>query len=81
MNMLVGATFVGDREEGLRRFSQDMETPVEILRDSPHVLSGSVSQIVDSLLERRERWGFSYIVVREDVLEDFAPVVARLSNQ
>lgn len=81
LNMLVGATFVGDREKGLERFSKDMETPVEILRDSPHVLSGSVSQIVESLLERRERWGFSYIVVREDVLEDFAPVVARLSSQ
>lgn len=79
LNMLVGSTFVGNRAKGLERFSREMETPLEILRDSPHVLSGSVSEIVDSLLERRERWGFSYIVVREDVMEEFAPVVARLT--
>jgi probable F420-dependent oxidoreductase len=79
LNMLVGSTFVGDRETGLEQFSREMETPLEILRDSPHVLSGSVSELVDTLLQRRERWGFSYIVVREDVMEDFAPVVARLA--
>ncbi len=79
LNMLVGSTFVGNREQGLERFSREMETPLEIVRDSPHVLSGSVEELVDTLLQRRERWGFSYIVVREDVLEDFAPVVARLS--
>ena len=80
LNMLVGATFVGDRATGLERFSQEMETPVEILRDSPHVLSGSVSQIVETLQQRRERWGFSYIVVREDVIDEFAPVVAKLAG-
>lgn len=79
MNILVGSTFVGDREQGLERFSREMETPLEILRDSPHVLSGHITELVESLLERRERWGFSYIVVREDVMEDFAPVVSRLT--
>lgn len=78
LNILVGSTFVGNRERGLERFSGEMETPLEILRDSPHVLSGSVSELVDQLLERRERWGFSYIVVRDEVMEDFAPVVSRL---
>lgn len=39
LNMLVGGTFVGNRDQGLERFSEEMETPVEILRDSPHVLA------------------------------------------
>jgi len=78
LNMLVGSTFVGNRSEGLERFSRELETPVEILRDSPHVLAGSVTELVETLLERRERWGFSYIVIREQVMEDFAPVVSRL---
>lgn len=79
MNLLVGSTFVGKRSEGLEIFSQELETPLEILRDSPHVLAGSVTEMVETLLERRERWGFSYIVVRDQVMEDFAPVVSRLS--
>lgn len=79
LNILVGETFVGDRLTGLERFSRDMETPLEILQDSPHVLSGSLSELVDTLLERRERWGFSYIVVRDEVMEAFAPVVAKLA--
>lgn len=78
LNMLIGSTFVGNRAQGLERFAREMETPVEILRDSPHVLSGSVPELVDTLLERRQRWGLSYFVVRDDVLEDFAPVVSRL---
>lgn len=78
MNILVGSTFVGYREQGLEQFSREMETPLEILQDSPHVLSGSVTELVETLLERRERWGFSYVVVREDVMETFAPVVSRL---
>jgi probable F420-dependent oxidoreductase len=45
---------------------------------SPHALAGSVDEIVDDLLERRERWGISYIGVGVDALHSLAPVVARL---
>jgi probable F420-dependent oxidoreductase len=79
MNILVGSLAVGEVEPALQRFSRDMETPIEILRDSPHVLAGSVSEMAQQLEVRRQRWGFSYIVVREDVMEDFAPVVAKLA--
>ena len=79
LNILVGSLAVtNDVDTALREFAREMETPLDILRDSPHVLAGSVSQLVDLLQARRERWGFSYITVREDVMEAFAPVVARL---
>ncbi|MFN8607213.1 MAG: TIGR03621 family F420-dependent LLM class oxidoreductase [Vulcanimicrobiota bacterium] len=78
LNILVGSLQVGDREAALQRFSEEMETPVEILRDSPHVLAGSVSEIAEALEARRQRWGISYVVVREDVMQAFAPVVAQL---
>ena len=29
---------------------------------------------------RRERYGISYVVVRDQVMEEFAPVVARLAG-
>ncbi|MEY2422396.1 MAG: hypothetical protein QOI95_2463 [Acidimicrobiaceae bacterium] len=53
--------------------------PEQALR-SPHALAGSVDQIVDDLIERRERWGISYIGVGVDALHDLAPVVAKLAG-
>lgn len=47
---------------------------------SPHVLVGSVDHIADTLRERREQYGISYIAVMSPFLESFAPVVARLAG-
>lgn len=51
------------------------------IRDSPLVLIGSVDEMVERLQERRERFGFSYIVVTDPKLDDLAPVVARLAGR
>jgi probable F420-dependent oxidoreductase len=47
---------------------------------SPHALAGTVDQIVDDLIERRELWGISYIGVGLDALHTMAPVVAKLAS-
>lgn len=47
---------------------------------SPYILAGTTEQIVDDLLARREEYGFSYWVVQDDVADDFAPVVEKLSG-
>ena len=39
------------------------------------------AEIAETLQERRERYGFSYIVVLEPVVEAFAPVVERLTGR
>ena len=54
--------------------------PVEQVLDMPSVLAGPVDQIVEQLRARRERFGFSYYVVSDRVMADFAPVVARLAG-
>jgi probable F420-dependent oxidoreductase len=54
-------------------------TPDEA-RTTPHALVGTVDQICAQLVERRERWGISYLGLSADQLETFAPVVARLSG-
>lgn len=56
----------------------DLE-PEEVL-EHPHVLIGTVDAICDRLVERRERFGFSYVTIREADMETFAPVVARLAG-
>lgn len=53
--------------------------PAEVLA-SPHALIGSTDQIADTLRERRDRFGFSYIVFSGDGFEALAPVVKQLAG-
>lgn len=48
---------------------------------SPHALVGTIDGIVDTLLERRERYGISYVCWHDDALESLAPVVSRLAGR
>ncbi len=41
---------------------------------------GTIDEICDQLIARRERWGVSYIVIGDDIFEAFAPVVERLAG-
>ncbi|MEJ5253734.1 MAG: TIGR03621 family F420-dependent LLM class oxidoreductase [Acidimicrobiales bacterium] len=52
----------------------------EEAREVPHALIGTVEEMCELLQARRERWGFSYIVVQGDAMDTFAPVVARLAG-
>jgi alkanesulfonate monooxygenase SsuD/methylene tetrahydromethanopterin reductase-like flavin-dependent oxidoreductase (luciferase family) len=56
-------------------------TPDPGLPRSPHVLAGTVDQIVEEILARRERYGFSYVQVMEQQMDAFAPVVERLAGR
>ncbi len=55
-------------------------TPAEAL-DSPYALIGTPAQIVDALVERRERYGISAIGIGLDAMDDMAPVVAALAGR
>lgn len=48
--------------------------------ETPHALVGTVEEICDQLVERRERWGISYLGLSHDQLDAFAPVIARLAG-
>lgn len=56
------------------------QTPEEVLA-SPHCLFGTVDEICEQLLARRERWGLSYWVVPTSQARAFAPVVERLAGR
>lgn len=49
--------------------------------DSMQLLLGNVDQLAETLWQRRERYGISYIVVLEESLDAFAPVVALLAGR
>jgi len=46
----------------------------------PNALIGTVDQICDRLVERRERFGINFVTVSDRNLDAFAPVVARLAG-
>ena len=54
-------------------------TPEEVL-DSPVGLVGTVDEMIETIRRRRERWQMSYHVVNDDVMEQFAPIVAALAG-
>jgi len=71
---------VPDRKDAIARLSSAMDVPSTQIEGSPIALIGTIEQISEQLIERRERFGFSYIVVHESELEAFAPVVAALAG-
>lgn len=81
LNCLALVFAVTDDREGFAHamaggFGIDPSDALEV----PHALFGTVDQIADTLQARRDRWGFSYIVVQGDALEPMAPVVERLAG-
>jgi probable F420-dependent oxidoreductase len=49
--------------------------------DHPHALFGRVDEICATLVERRERYGVSYVTVAQRHLDEFAPVVEALTGR
>lgn len=53
----------------------------EQLLDCLQALIGTVDEIVEDLLRRRQRYGISYISVDERFMDALAPIIARLAGQ
>ncbi len=70
-----------DRTAALERLASLMSVTPEQVAGTPVVLIGTQEQIIETLEERRQRFGFSYLVVHEGEMEAFAPVVAALSGR
>jgi probable F420-dependent oxidoreductase len=70
-----------DRQLAIERCARQLHMSERLTAETPFLLLGSVGQISEQLLRMREEYGFSYIVVWEEHMEAFGPVVARLANQ
>jgi probable F420-dependent oxidoreductase len=73
----IGETGIAQRDAIAGRFGVDGET----LGNHPHGLFGTTEQICETLIERRETYGISYVTVAQRHLEEFAPVVAALTGK
>ena len=68
------------QRDALEQVAPMFGVPPEVLAEIPIGMAGTVDEICDQLVRRRERWGFNYIVVHDGEIESFAPVVARLAG-
>jgi probable F420-dependent oxidoreductase len=71
---------VPNHDEAVAQLAGALSVAPEHVQGSPLILIGSTDQIVDTLLERRDTFGFTYIVIHEAEMEAFAPVVDALSG-
>ena len=53
----------------------------DMVNNTPFALVGPPSKIIEDLIARRERWGFSYIIIGQAEVDAFAPVVAALNGK
>ena len=57
-----------------------LAVPDAMVAESPFALIGSPASIADTLRQRRDELGFSYVIVGGDDIDAFAPVVATLAG-
>ncbi len=72
-------TVTEDPETVVEAMANTFGLSLDEMRQHPHALIGPVDYIIDTLEERRERYGFSYVSIASRP-EEFAPVVARLAG-
>lgn len=82
LNILVQRVAVGENvDAAAAEFAAQWTTTPEALWDSPFVLMGPPGAVEETLEARRARYGISYVVVFEQFMEAFAPIVRRLSGR
>jgi alkanesulfonate monooxygenase SsuD/methylene tetrahydromethanopterin reductase-like flavin-dependent oxidoreductase (luciferase family) len=74
------ATITDDTTSVAEMLAGVFETSPENVLESPLTLIGSASEVIERLHARRERWGYSYMVIPGDQLAEFAPIVAQLTG-
>ncbi len=70
-----------DRDGAAAGLASMLGVDQSFIIESPFALIGSPAQMIDDLHARRDRWGFSYVIVGPAEIEAFAPVVATLAGK
>ncbi|BBX46984.1 LLM class F420-dependent oxidoreductase [Mycobacterium cookii] len=80
LQIVAFATRVVASQRAAARTATMLGFPGEDALELPIVLIGTEDELCERLLKRRERWGFTNIVIGAEAMESFAPVVARLAG-
>ncbi len=84
LSMIPTFVVTGDREAAaaaiVRERGWDGYTAADVLA-MPSMLIGTLGEIAESLVERRDEYGFSYIVVADAQMDELAPIIASLAGR
>ena len=81
IHALIQAVAVGERRTAAAdQLASRFKVARDVVLETPYVLLGTIEEMCESLRQRRERYGISYLTVFERDMEVFAPVVARLAG-
>jgi probable F420-dependent oxidoreductase len=83
LSMVLAVTLDRDHRRAAERFAVEHgwgAAAAELVLEMPSVAAGPAERIAEELQARRERYGFSYLVVADGDMEAFAPVVERLAG-
>lgn len=81
LNLLLQGVWITDaRRAKADELVPRFELPADQILSSPHLLIGTLEQVVEQLQALRERFGVSYFSVHEPYREVMAPVVERLAG-
>jgi alkanesulfonate monooxygenase SsuD/methylene tetrahydromethanopterin reductase-like flavin-dependent oxidoreductase (luciferase family) len=76
LQMVIGTE---DREAAVQPFLELVpDMTVDQVLDLPISLVGTLDELAEQVLARRERYGFTYLTVLEPYMEAFAPVMERV---
>jgi probable F420-dependent oxidoreductase len=79
---LTGFVHVTDDRTGIAKaMAAAFGVDVDVALETPAALVGTIDGIVDDVQRRRDRWQMSYVVVDEDFVDTFAPIVERLAGK
>ena len=73
-------TVTDDPDAAMQGIADFTGASKEMIAASPFALVGPPGKLAEDLLARRERWGFNYVIVGQNEIESFAPVVAALAG-
>ena len=76
----VAVTVAEQRTAAADRLASRFRVARDVVLETPYVLVGTIEEMCETLRQRRERYGISYLTVFERDMEAFAPVVARLAG-
>ena len=81
LNVTVFVSIVTDDREGMaERMAPGFGMSASDVLASPHALIGTIDQMAETLQQRREQFGFSYVAFSGDGYEALAPLVKQLAG-
>jgi hypothetical protein len=84
LSMVLAVALGGDHRQAAERLAVRQgwgAAADELVLEMPSVVAGPADRIAEELQARRDRYGFSYLVVADGDMETFAPVVERLAGR